>query len=506
MRKNTLISTVLLLLAFTPLFSQTHKCGVTFEMGNMIRSQIIENRNELRDYVTERSATVYLPVRFFMVANNDGSDRTSELSALRSLCILNENYAEQEIQFYLEEFVYLNNSTLLENPGGSFGYISNQMNNRYNAINVFVVNQIGDSSNGITLAYYQPPASGPNRNDWLVAAENYLDNFEVLTHEIGHYFSLNHTFFGWETSEWENNVPAPNSHFYAGETVITERANGSNCATSADMICDTPADYLHMFDQGCSYKDNALDPTGSPINPDPQNFMTYNNNSCNPDLYFTPNQKSEISNSLNSSSRNYLPKNNTPNLNEITGTPTLLYPLAQNPPVAPNSVTFEWTSVPNATHYYLEITKPGNPPLRYVVEGANQYTVTDLVSNSNFYFWKVTPFNDYHTCAATSIQASFKTGGFTDTNEISDLKDWNIQPNPVKKGELLNITLASYNSITLDVNVTTITGQTILTYKDQKFGAGNSLFEIETTGIPSGIYLVTLRTNNGFQTKRISIL
>ena len=496
------------MLSISQLFSQSHKCGVTTEMGNMIKDQLLHNRNEMRDFVSVRNATIYIPVRFFLVAKNNGTDRPSESSALTALCKLNENYADQEIQFYLKEFKDVNNSTMHENPSAAFQAIKSQMFGKYNALNIFIVDQIGDSSNGTVLAYYQPPASGANRNDWLVADETFVDDDEVMTHEVGHFLSLNHTFFGWEEGTWTNGVPVP-SFCPGNPSLPTELADGSNCAVAQDMMCDTPADYLHLYDHSppneCTYTDNALDPTGAPINPDPKNFMNYNNTTCLPDLYFTDEQKEAIEMSLNSSSRNYIPKNDTPsNLNEITGSPTLVYPLSQDPPMPYNSVTMEWTAVTNADKYYLEATSQ-NETLRYIVEGATEFTVTEFEPNT-LYFWTVTGFNDYSTCGGSSSQTFFKTGiDVTDTNEIPELEDWSIYPNPVKRGDMLLINFETNQTMNVDISLLTITGQNAFTHKNQEFVSGTTIYELDTFGIPSGIYLVSLRTANGVLTKRVSI-
>ncbi len=518
MLKKTIYLTFVLLLIFTQLISQDRRCGVTVEMGQMIMDQMLQNRNEMRDFVSTRNTTIYLPVRFFLVAESDGSGRTSESAALEGLCYLNENYADQEIQFYLKEFKYVNNTNLYGDPENAKSVLESQMAGNYNAINIFVVGEIGSDANGTTLAYWKPPA-GPNGDDWLVAAETYVDDFEVLTHEIGHFFTLSHTFYGWEsTGGWENSQYSDGTpvgvNSPAGSFIKNERVDGSNCHTAGDRICDTPADYLfdyNHFDDpetNCEYKDNAKDPLGVPLAPDPHNFMNYNNTpSCIPNLYFSEEQKEVIQNSLNSSTRDYLPKNYLPNTNGITGKPTLLYPLTQDPPMPYNSVNMQWTAVANADMYLLEVKKPGDEPQCFIVDGATNYTVTTFEPQTT-YFWTVKAFNEYSICNGDSNQKFFKTGVdmINDTNEIPELKDWAIQPNPVKSGELLNIKIESSQTISLDINLTAITGQKVSSYKDQTFANGISIFTIDTFGFPAGIYLVTLRTAQGVLTKRVSII
>ncbi|MBK8563846.1 MAG: hypothetical protein IPN76_11025 [Saprospiraceae bacterium] len=190
------------LIAITAAHAQHHKCGVTLEEGKKIMEQFHFNRNEMRDFAFERGAITYVPIRFYMVANADGTGRTSEKAALGALCLLNENYADQEIQFYIKEFRYINNDDIHSDPINSgFNDIANQM--IYNALNIFISKETGEEG---VLGFYQPGA-GPQGNDWVVLEENSATEKLVATHEVGHFFSLNHTFYGWEcTGGWDENL------------------------------------------------------------------------------------------------------------------------------------------------------------------------------------------------------------------------------------------------------------------------------------------------------------
>jgi hypothetical protein len=81
----------------------------------------------------------------------------------------------------------------------------------------------------------------------------------VLAHELGHFFSLAHTFEG------------------SG----TENVDGSNCATAGDQICDTPADPyvfpepMEQYVQDCRFINEKTDANGEYYNPDLGNIMSY---------------------------------------------------------------------------------------------------------------------------------------------------------------------------------------------------------------------------------------
>ena len=108
----------------------------------------------------------------------------------------------------------------------------------------------------------------------------------VYAHEFGHFFGLLHTF---------NKTDEP------------ELANGSNCATTGDFICDTPADpyvvgvdlstYISL-DHPCRFIYAGLDENDEYYNPDVSNIMSYYSGcSCS----FTHDQYIKMANSyLNS--------------------------------------------------------------------------------------------------------------------------------------------------------------------------------------------------------------
>lgn len=77
----------------------------------------------------------------------------------------------------------------------------------------------------------------------------------VWIHELGHYFGLLHTF----------------------EPVIG-LADGSDCATTGDLICDTPPDpdpSGSSVNNNCVYNGNFTDANGKYYNPLVENFMSY---------------------------------------------------------------------------------------------------------------------------------------------------------------------------------------------------------------------------------------
>jgi Secretion system C-terminal sorting domain len=481
-----------------------HKCGVSAVEGKKIMEQMHINRNEMRDYVHERGAITYVPVRFFLVAKSDGTGRASERAGLDALCLLNEHYADQEIQFYIKEFKYINNTTIYSNCddvfGQGFAALKNQM--IYNAINIFLVHEM--ETEGV-LGFYQPEA-GPNGNDWVVALEGSAGEKLVVTHEIGHFFSLNHTFYGWESSGgWDaathGNPVGPTSP----DGMPNERVNMSNCSGNncgGDCLCDTPADYMFP-NNACSYTQNAKDPNGQSLSPDFQNFMNYVYG-CS-DYHFSEDQKEAIKNSLFSSSRNYVrPTNYTPNTAIVTGSPTLVSPQSDELIPTYNAVPLEWTALPGADKYLVEITTSGLT--RRFVTTPNTTIVNNLLPNKT-YLWKVLGFNEYSTCGNFSTQKKFKTGDLVnDTAFATEIEKWTITPNPVTLGQSLYVNFSTSTPVTADITIFKTNGQLVQERLGVEFPIGDNAHEIETNVLSTGLYFVNVKTKNSSKTQRVSIV
>lgn len=131
-----------------------------------------------------------------------------------------------------------------------------------NIINVFVSNTIFKTPQGIVGGY----ASMPGGSDIIHITKSSLSGSDnvVLVHEMGHFLGLMHTF---ETG--------------LGQELV----DGSNCATTGDLICDTEANPTDDSDDfggaDCNYIGTpATDSMGNFYVPPSKNFMSYTNCKC----------------------------------------------------------------------------------------------------------------------------------------------------------------------------------------------------------------------------------
>jgi gliding motility-associated-like protein len=209
------------------------------QLNDQIEQQLLQfKQSGQKTYGTQSIVT--LPVVVHIIHNN-GPENISDTRVLTGIQHLNEAFANTgfynpatgvntNIQFCLAQrdpngnFTngITRNVSALTNMGGPY-YYSDDLNvkdlNRWNPrcyINIWLVNDI---PGGVAGYAYLPAAHGSNV-DGIVQEASYFGsshrNDVVITHEMGHYLGLYHTFEGGCTN--------------------------NNCLTDGDKICDTPPD------------------------------------------------------------------------------------------------------------------------------------------------------------------------------------------------------------------------------------------------------------------------
>lgn len=267
-------------------------CGVNPLEDQAIKNRMLDNRRNKVELLEKFSrgrgndSTVYVPIQFHIVNKSDGTGGESNQDILDNLCRLNADYAGINVEFYLAGPTRVINQDLLYTNSFDNG-MANYFMGLYRVpgvVNIFVGNQIVNSqSGGTTLGYY---TSGL---DIIYAIQGSVRGTgTTLTHELGHFFGLPHTFFGWENTQYgqvmTNTTGRTPTITLAGATVeyIARSGGLENCQIAADGFCDTDANYLFGFfggayNNGCDYAATAIDPRGwlfrpDVINPTPSRF------------------------------------------------------------------------------------------------------------------------------------------------------------------------------------------------------------------------------------------
>lgn len=271
-------------------WSQVVPCGNPDE-----KMEDIQNRNrrilDLKKHFAHAKISTtptYLPIKAHIIRRSDGTGGLSLADLNTGLVRLNQLYINSNIQFYLcgSSPNYINNTTYFsfDNSEESALCSTNDVNN---AINVYFPNVI--TSGGTPVAGYAYFSSTSNTtNRIFVKADNVIDG-HTFPHEMGHYFSLLHTFQG------------SNGPIIDRELVARPPNMAANCTNKGDFLCDTPADpygrdpdSVKLLD--CNYIGTVKDAQGQLFSPLLSNIMSYYPTTCG--SVFTSGQYGRVTDGL----------------------------------------------------------------------------------------------------------------------------------------------------------------------------------------------------------------
>lgn len=413
--------------------------------------------------------TYYIPVQIHIVGDDNGSGYYRKQDVMTAMCELNEHFLPVGFHFYLKgDFNYINNTSYYVHDFAAGGNMMSQ-NNVSKVLNIyFVADPAGN------CGYFSPAKDA-------IAIKNTCANTgeTTIAHEIGHYFSLPHTFNGWESGTPTNNKK--------------ERADGSNCATTADRFCDTPADYLANR-WNCPYNGNTLlDPVGDTVKPDGTLYMSYANDACT----------DRFSNQQMISMRNYL-LNNRSNL--ISGTQpsiatldttTLVFPVNNAIDVPNDYVLLQWRKVPNAESYHVNLSRFSNFVVSQldVITSDTMALAMGLLEGIN-YKWKVKPIMPSNTCVDYSSVWKFTAGAPTGISpEMSAAINLKAFPDPVFRGTPVTIEWNKAIRGEGQVEIFSLEGRSMGAERIQ-FDPSNARYELGTSNLNPGIYFVRVAIKN----------
>lgn len=507
MKKNIILAFTFLLFALT-IQAQQHYCGTSVETQLELRQRLIQNRTNAahQDNAGQREVEYYIPVKVHIVGRSDGTNFTYEPSVLDMICNLNNEYEDQDIQFYLKmPFNYIESDALYGDPQGTAGGFQIQQHKVNSAINIFIIGSFSGNPN--LLAYYQGPAIV---NDFIVIKKSAIFG-SAAPHEVGHFFSLPHPFFGWENNAWNASTHGNPVGSTSPLGFLNEKVDQSNCTQAADAICDTPPDYLFAFSNGqngCNpWNGGAMDPNGEVVDPMEVNMMSYFA-PCS-EYQFTTGQKDAIIADLESFQRNYIRPDYTPSVEEITETPVLVSPINGETTEFYNKVTFNWEAVSGAQFYFLEVDfQPtfGANPQRYIIEGATSKTIEDYFTSDRDYYWRVRPFGEYVTCGTPfSTTGALHTSILSATYQIAAVNGWTVRPNPISTQQVLNVEIEAQQSFDAQINLYNTAGQLMKTIDNRNFGIGVNTVELSVAGLNPGLYFITISSEEGVLNKKVII-
>jgi len=477
--------------------TRTEWCGTQFTEEMLDKVQSATERH-LNGTLMKSRPTYDIAITLHNMRNTDGTGGVDPIRTLEVFCEVIDFYAQHDINLFIQEMKTHDNTNWTNDPNGnnSWGTIKLStigLSGVNNTINIYNFEDLYNEQYEQSLCGYFSPFFD------VVAFTGNTSCFtkETIVHELGHYFALPHTFSGFENMDNQ-----------CGENVtMGEKVDGSNCATEADRICDTPPDNNPLRlpcpgGNGCKMYDSD----GVEFFPDVTNIMSYFADNCM--NKFTEGQRAVMHNKIDEDRQDLLVLPAPSNVEPVAQAVELNSPLDTEKPY--NQVLFNWEPVPNASLYYFEINRVGtfSPPLRIVTTFTEetQYISYELDPSST-YHWRVVAFNKGNPCGAeqTETRGSFETSDqMVAVEDVEGLEAFELMPNPVANNQAVAISLTSKKAMNGQLQLYNVAGQRIYSEAIQ-VAASDNTFNLNIEGLAAGLYVVRLEFAEGAVQQKLII-
>jgi hypothetical protein len=481
-------------------FSQTHNhlnCGSHLLDTEDYTEFVQFYSDKLANNLKSAGDTLYLPIALHVCANTDGSNMAMGLSdAVMRICEMNTHYKSAKMQFYIKKLDIIKN-TNINSPTSTVnqGTLAASYKTA-SSINVFIVKLA--SASGIAVCGYYSPTVGSSLDHVIVETGCMQSGSTTLSHEVGHFFSLRHTFYGWEGQTTSSTGNASSTK---------EKVDRTNCTTAGDGLCDTSPDYLFSrWTCDANGRSPALvnfgtiqvklqDANGATFTANGKNFMSYSNDYCMTE--FSADQTAKMKSQIATfSSRIAL----------TTQTPAIKDSIYQNISfVAPvnafdtfevyNDVTLRWKKSSNTSAYIIKLCRTfpaGGSCLNTILETMvtdSFLNVTNLATNTN-YIISVYPFNGYDLCRNNKKTIIFHTGetvaNVENAQQAAILE--NPYPNPVASGATITL-----NIVNQPESVSLVNANGTVIKLDSRLQINDTQLSIDTQALSSGVYYIISR-------------
>ncbi|NOT38246.1 MAG: hypothetical protein HOP11_12810 [Saprospiraceae bacterium] len=458
---------ILSLFGFISVLNAQNYCG-TSTQTQYIK---IEEHLSAPNFPKDNFEVQNLPMQVHIVLTDNGGADFSMQKLKESICTLNNDFIPTGFQFYMEKPVnYIRNSKYNEHNYDDGEKMMLEYNVP-NVINVYIV-----SSPAGNCGYYTYSADAVALSKSCTSKSSH-----TWAHEFGHYFSLPHTFLGWEGIDYRGGSPA--SEYQKDVRGQIENIDRSGCGSKADNFCDTPPDYISNR-WGCTNSDSSLitqvDLNGESFKSDGSLFMSYSLDNCS--SRFSNEQMSAMQSFLTTRRSNL---KRTIELNEIAEFDnTSLFP--GDSAVTKSKVTFAWKEIPNATSYIFQLSRNHvfTVLIRNVEIKTNAIEVDSLLQDKRYY-WRVIPLSNEYFCNEMSKSSTLIIDNLLaikNTNKESV----EVYPSQISQGQSIFIhSKKMINKLRLlNTSGTDVSNNMIVR------NAYSTVSEISTQNLPIGFYFL----------------
>jgi peptidyl-prolyl cis-trans isomerase B (cyclophilin B) len=187
--------------------------------------------------------------------------------------------------------------------------------------------------------------------------------------------------------------------------------------------------------------------------------------------------------------------------NSATAATTLIFPTDSALGINTNPV-FQWSSVPNATSYTLQVSTSATFTTQTMVYNTAGITSTTQqvpgLNPNTLYYWRVRTANGTEQ-GFYSPKYVFSTGTTTNIEEAAlAIKLTQLYPNPTTNE--LFLVFDGQHEATLQLNIKDLKGKSMLT---RTINTLQRPHVIQLDALPSGIYLLELQTAHGSITRKV---
>ncbi len=169
-----------------------------------------------------------------------------------------------------------------------------------------------------------------------------------------------------------------------------------------------------------------------------------------------------------------------------------------NAATAVNVLTaFDWNAVAGATSYNFQLATDANFTniVADVTIPQTNYTLTSPLNVNTTHYWRVTAYNN---CGGTTpAPFSFTTWPVNGVSELNGLSI-SVQPNPTK--DIVNVQFSKPTFEAVDATLFSVNG---ILVRNQQVQVGSKSAIFDLTELPSGVYLLRLKSGSAVLTEKI---